>query len=131
MAMTSSKPYLIKALYEWINDNACTPFLLVNAMAPKVEVPEEHVDNGQIILNITPTAVQNLLMDNSAISFSARFGGVPREIFVPVYAVMGIYSKENGQGMMFDYEEPDPEPSSPEPEKNTNPSARPSLKLIK
>lgn len=139
MPMTSSRPYLVRALYDWINDNQCTPYLLVNALYPEVLVPQDHVNpDGQIILNISPTAVQNLVMGDASIHFSARFGGVPTEIFVPCRAVMGIYAKENQQGMIFE-EEPEPEAPPPEPTKRSPPpdsnkssrSSRPSLKIVK
>jgi len=120
MAMTSSRPYLVRALYEWILDNNCTPHLLVHADAEGVDVPRGHVQNGQIVLNIAPTAVVDLLMDQQAISFNARFNGSPTDIYIPMHAVMGIVTRENGQGMMFDFVEP-PEP----PERATEPTADP------
>ena len=142
-SMTSSKPYLIRALYEWINENHCTPYLLVNAFVKGVQVPQEYVKDGQIVLNTSPTAVQNFLINNQAISFNARFGGIPMDIHVPVAAVMGIYTKENGQGMMFEVEEP-PEPTDEPPkgkgpklvsnkDKEASPSSaeKPSLRVVK
>ena len=120
MAMTSSRPYLVRALYEWILDNNCTPHLLVYADAEGVDVPRSHVQNGQIVLNIAPTAVVNLLMDQSAISFNARFNGSPTDIYIPMHAVMGIVTRENGQGMMFDFTEP-PRPPEQAPESAANP----------
>jgi stringent starvation protein B len=115
MAMTSSRPYLVRALYEWILDNNCTPHLLVYADAGGVDVPRGHVQNGQIVLNIAPTAVVDLLMDHQAISFNARFNGLPTDIYIPMQAVMGIVTRENGQGMMFDFSEP-PQPPEEAPE---------------
>lgn len=112
MSMTPSRPYLVKALYEWILDNRCTPHILVFADAEGVDVPREHVQNGQIVLNIDPTAVMNLLMDNQAISFNARFSGKSTDIYIPMHAVMGIVTRENGQGMMFDFMEPTPPPQN-------------------
>lgn len=100
--MTPRRPYLIRALYEWILDNDCTPYLLVNALDHSVQVPTEHVKDGQIVLNISPIAVQSLTISNESVEFQGRFAGVPRGVFVPVSAVMGIYAKENGQGMLFD-----------------------------
>lgn len=115
MAMTSSRPYIIRALYEWILENECTPYLLVNAMDEHVEVPQQFVKNGQIVLNISPVAVMDLLITNDSIHFSGRFSGVPQDIFAPMSAVMGIYARENGQGMIFDMdEEPTPEPPKPD-----------------
>lgn len=113
MSMSSSRPYLVRALYEWILDNECTPYILVNAFQPGVEVPQEHVKDGQIILNISPAAVQNLLLQNHSIEFDGRFGGIAKRVLVPLNAVMGIYAKENGQGMIFDTEGSLPKPPAP------------------
>lgn len=137
--MSSSRPYLVRALYEWIVDNQCTPYLLVNALHDKVLVPQDHVNpDGQIVLNISPSAVSEFSMEGNDLSFSARFGGVPTDIYVPYAAIMGIYAKENQQGMIFEVE---PEFDSPPPSaptsgpSNPKPSAsdkkRPSLKVVK
>lgn len=99
--MTSNRPYLIRALYEWISDNGLTPYILVDALAPGAEVPEGYVENGRIILNIAPRAVSHLELTNDAVIFEARFGGQPMRIYVPIKAVMAIYAQENGQGMFF------------------------------
>ena len=131
MAMTSSRPYMIRAIYEWIVDNSCTPYLLVDSHAQGVQVPLEHVNkDGQIVLNISPSAVQSLLVENGAVSFSARFGGLPTDIWVPYVGVLGIYAKENGQGMIFE-PEPDLEPEPPEPEPPKDDDKRPSLRVVK
>ncbi len=130
MSMTSSRPYLVRALYDWIIDNQCTPYLLVNAMHEQVSVPQDHVNpDGQIVLNISPTAVSQLVMDGKCLSFSARFGGVPTAIDVPYKAVMGIYAKEHQQGMIFE-PEPDDLPDPPEPSQ-TGLKHRPRLKVVK
>lgn len=100
-ALTSTKPYLVRAIYEWILDNGLTPHLLVDARYPGTEVPAEFVQDDQIVLNIAPGAVRDLVMANDWISFSARFGGVPRELMVPAESVLGIFSRENRQGMVF------------------------------
>ncbi|MEQ8407109.1 MAG: ClpXP protease specificity-enhancing factor [Gammaproteobacteria bacterium] len=113
MAMTSSRPYIIRALYDWILDNECTPYILVNALYSGVEVPQEHVKDGQIILNISPTAIQNLSLGNEAVNFDGRFAGMPKRVFIPISGVMGIYAKENGQGMIFETEGHRPEPTDP------------------
>ena len=137
MAMTSSRPYLIKALYEWIVENDCTPHVLVNAMADNVSVPQDYVNpDGQVVLNISPSAVMEFSLDNVSLSFRARFGGVPTDIFVPCSAIMGIYAKENQQGMVFepDSEPDDTPPSGPFPgnnKKSSSAQARPSLKVVK
>jgi len=137
MSMTASRPYLVKALYEWILDNNCTPHILVFADAEGVDVPRAHVQNGQIVLNIDPTAVMNLLMDNQAISFNARFSGKPTDIYIPMHAVMGIVTRENGQGMMFDFIEPTPPPQNSvsnedKPKKvGKKTDNKPSLRIVK
>jgi len=125
--MTSSRPYIVRALYEWILENQCTPHVLVNAMADDVQVPQQYVKNGQIVLNVSPVAVMDLLIADESLSFSGRFAGVPMDVFVPMSAVMGIYARENGQGMIFEPEEIDPEP----PEAPDKKSSRPSLKVVK
>ena len=94
--MTPTRPYLIRALYEWIEDNSMTPHLLVNAEAPGVSVPKQHVRDGQIVLNINAAAVRDLRLGNDWIEFSARFGGVARSVQIPVPAVQAIYARENG-----------------------------------
>lgn len=104
MTMKSSKPYLIRALYEWIVDNDCTPYVLVAVDLPGVQVPEGYGENGQLVLNFSPSAVRNLNIDDNAICFEARFAGVARQIYIPIYAVLAIYAQENGQGMFFEAE---------------------------
>lgn len=100
--VSPTRPYMIRAIYQWIEDNYLTPYLMVDATMEGVQVPSEYVQEGRIVLNIASRATGNMLMDNDYISFNARFGGVSREIWVPVQAVMGIYAKENSQGMFFD-----------------------------
>lgn len=97
----STKPYLLRAIYEWCTDNGFTPYLAV-AVDSKTRVPMEFVKNGEIVLNISFSATSALKMDNDFIMFHARFGGVSREIVVPVERVMAIYARENGQGMAFE-----------------------------
>ena len=99
--MTSIQPYLLRAFHDWIVDNGLTPYMLVDADYEDVAVPKQYVENGQIILNLSPTAVQDLLLDNDWVSFSARFSGQPFSVYVPIKAVLGIYAKENGKGMFF------------------------------
>ncbi|MBU1621329.1 MAG: ClpXP protease specificity-enhancing factor [Gammaproteobacteria bacterium] len=105
MDMTPNKPYLIRAFYEWIVDNNLTPYLVVNASIQGCKVPTQHIQNGQIVLNILPSAVGNMLMGNDVITFNARFGGKPFALTVPIKAVLAIYARENGAGTMFDAEE--------------------------
>ena len=97
--MTSHRPYLLRALYEWIADNGLTPHLLVDATKPGVRVPAHAVKDGRIVLNIAERAVAQLQMDNDDVRFSARFGGVSHAVIVPIDAVLAIYARENGQGM--------------------------------
>lgn len=102
--MKSSRPYLARALYEWLLDNELTPYLVVDATLPGVEVPRQFVQNGQIVLNAAPTAVRDLFMENQAIGFNARFGGQPMQVMIPTPALIAIYAKENGAGMVFGHE---------------------------
>lgn len=133
MSMTSSRPYMIRALYEWIVDNRSTPYLLVDAHGDGVSVPQDFVNaEGQIILNISPNAVKDLNVSNEHVSFNARFGGIPTDIFVPCGSILGIYARENGQGMIFEPENAQPTP----PDNNGGPPdpkglKRPSLRVVK
>ncbi len=108
--MTSSRPYLLRAFYEWIVDNNSTPYVVVNVELEGVYIPEEYVENGRIVLNIAPGAVRSLLIANDHLEFNARFNGVPYDIYVPIRAVTAIYAKENGRGMVFKDDEDDDEP---------------------
>lgn len=125
--MTSRRPYLFRALYDWINDNAMTPYIVVDASLPDVLVPQEFVQDNRIVLNIGSTATQGLSIGDENILFSARFGGQSMEVNVPMTAVLGIYAKESGKGMLFtdvdeprDHDDPgdpddDPTPKGPKP----------------
>jgi stringent starvation protein B len=97
----STKPYLIRAIYEWCNDSGFTPYIAV-AVGEGVRVPAEHVKNGEIVLNVSALATNRLALGNQAIEFQARFGGVAREVYVPIERVIAIYARENGQGMAFE-----------------------------
>ena len=111
--MTSSRPYLLRAIYDWIVDNGLTPYLLVNANMENVLVPTEFVSNGKIILNVAPAAVKDLEIGNDEVHFSARFSGNPMYVSVPMAAAMAIYAKENGRGMVFtDDSDLPPDPDS-------------------
>jgi stringent starvation protein B len=131
--MTSNRPYLIRALYEWLLDNDLTPHLLVDADYENVTVPRQFVEEGRIVLNINPSAVMNLEMTNEIISFNARFGGKETDVLIPPLAVLGIYARENGRGMLFPDElegleaDDDPDDTDPTPP----PKGRPSLKVVK
>jgi stringent starvation protein B len=133
MQMTSSRPYLVRAMYQWIADNGMTPHLLVDVSVDGVQVPNEHVQEGKIILNIAPMAITGLILGDSDITFSARFSGQPMSIFIPVDAVQAVYAKENGQGMMFSEDDgavSSPEDNDPEPDDPGKPG-RPSLRVVK
>lgn len=125
--MTSRKPYLIRALYDWIIDNACTPYVLVNCALPDVQVPSQYVQDNKIVLNISAQAVYGLELSNTGIRFSARFSGQSFNVDIPVAAVLAIYARENGEGMMFTDEDKGDNPEPPTPEK----PKRPALKVIK
>ena len=112
-ATRSKRPYLVRAMHEWMGDNGHTPYIVVDATVDGVTVPEEHVREGRIILNISETAAHNLKLQNSSVSFRARFGGVPFDVWVPIAAVMGIYAKETGQGMIFSHGADNPDPPEP------------------
>ncbi len=131
--MTTNKPYLIRAIYDWIVDNELTPYLLVNANASGVQVPLEHVNDGRIVLNISPKACRGLHLENDKILFTARFSGQSTQIFLHPGAVLAIYAKENGQGMEFAEEESGPTPTSPSTPGSEKGAARnkPALKLVK
>jgi len=132
--MTSNRPYLVRALYEWILDNHMTPHLLVDATHPQAVVPVRFVQDGKIVLNISSSAVHALALGNEQIAFNARFGGVAMEVDVPINAVLGIYAQENGHGIVFPDDglqketdkETDDEPDAPKPSR-----ARPTLKVVK
>ena len=142
--MTPSRPYLLRAFYEWLLDNDMTPHLLVDANAQMVQVPQQFARDGQIVLNIAPQAVVAFTMDKEAVSFNARFGGVPQQVYIPMAAVLAIHARENGVGTFFP---PEPayevwledETSSPEkPEvaadeapKPPRPDGRPTLRVVK
>lgn len=131
--MTSNKPYLIRATYDWIVDNGLTPYMMVNAAYFGVQVPQEHVIEARIVLNISPSATRGLLLENDRIVFTARFSGKTEQIFVPPGAVLELYAKENGRGIAFEIEDAPPPP----PAASITDSEvavlknKPSLKLVK
>lgn len=132
--MSSNRPYLLRAMYQWISDNGLTPYLLVDAGQPQVRVPVHTIKDGQVVLNIAMRAVSELELANDAIRFMARFGGVSHQVLVPIAAVLAIYAHENGQGMMFP-PEPAEENSSPDAGPAASESAvkrkGPSLRVVK
>lgn len=105
--MLSNKPYLIRAFYDWIVDNKCTPYLVVNAVYPRTQVPREFVENDQITLDVSPHAIRDLKIGNEILTFQASFSSIVHVISVPIKAVLGIFAHENGQGMFFDFEDED------------------------
>ncbi|BFM48024.1 ClpXP protease specificity-enhancing factor [Marinomonas sp. THO17] len=117
--MIPKRSYLLNAAYSWVADNDMTPYLLVDAEQQGVVIPTEFVKDGQIVLNISMTAVRNLLMDKEAVSFEARFSGKSMQVYVPMRAAIALYAKENGDGFVFPEEmfEEEPTPTPPEPPK--------------
>jgi len=128
--VTSSRPYIMRALYEWIVDNDCTPYVLVDASNDTVIVPRQFVKDDQIVLNISPDAVVDLAITNQAVAFNGRFGGVATDVYVPISAVVGIYARENGQGMVFEPEE-NVDPPDDTPPDGGRKERRPALKIVK
>ena len=132
-AMSSSRPYLLRALYDWVLTNNCTPYISVNAFFAEVEVPQDYVRDGIIILNISPHAIENLTLGDVAISFEGRFGGISSSVYVPISAIISIYAKENGKGMVFEMEAEFPPTTDPTstPSKTSAKSLKPDLKIVK
>ncbi len=133
-AMTSSRPYILRAIHQWIVDNGLTPHLLVNTAVPGTRVPEQYIENGKIILNISARAVSDYHQDNEWILFQARFGGRSQEIVIPVSAVLAIYAKENGKGMVFGQDENGgdaPPPPQPQPPSGAPKPGKPRLQVVK
>lgn len=133
--MNSLKPYLIRAIYDWIVDNRFTPYLLVNAAVEGTQVPQAFVQDDRIVLNLRPEAVHGLSLGNDHIAFSARFGGKPMQVNVPVRAVLAIYAQENGRGMVFDEDE-EGDDTSPPPSPTTETASpqerkKPVLRIVK
>ena len=125
--MTTNRPYLLRALYEWITDNGLTPHVLVDAELDGVDVPDHVIQKGKVVLNIASGATEHLLLDNDTIFFKARFSGKPYQISVPMDAVIAIYARENGQGMMFAQDDKPPPPV----DGSDNPPPRSHLKVVK
>ena len=127
----SKRPYLIRAMHEWMGDNGHTPHIVVDTSFDGVSVPREHIKDGKIILNISETAAHNLKLTNDAVSFRARFGGVPFDVWAPIRAVLGIYARETGQGMIFSHGSEQPEPPDDPEEKEKLKGGRSHLKIVK
>ncbi len=143
--MKPSRPYIARAIYDWLLDCDLTPHIVVDATRQGVQVPGQFVENGQIVLNVAPGAVRGFIMDDQAVEFNARFSGQPMQVYVPFSAVVAMYARENGQGMVFGQEpgaelylqpipemtvQPDAEVASPLPPKSKH-SKKPSLKVVK
>lgn len=137
--LTSTRAYIVRAIYQWINDNGMTPYILANASVEGTEVPQNYVKHGRIVLNVAPDAVTNLLMENDYISFNGRFSGVDIDIYLPIQSVLAIYARENTQGVFFekdgDLEPPPPEPRPRQARVNSVSSStktsKPFLKVVK
>lgn len=134
--MTSSRPYLIRAMYEWIADNNFTPHVVIDAEMPNVQVPEKFVADGRIILNVSAVATQKLIISNEALEFDARFDSGIWHVYTPIPAILAIYARENGRGMIFEDEEQDDDdggdgqPTDEGAPKKIKPS-KPQLKIVK
>lgn len=130
--MSSNRPYLLRAIHEWINDNGLTPYLLVKADAPGVRVPQSAVNEGRVVLSVASRAVSRFEIGMGEVRFMARFSGVSHAIEVPIAAVLAIYAQENGQGMMFPEDDESsaspPPPETPEPDPKPG---RPKLRVVK
>jgi len=130
--VTSRRPYLLRAMHEWISDNAQTPHLVVDAEFAGAEVPRQFVKDGKIILNVSHAATSGLALGNEWLEFNARFGGVTRHVKVPIQAVLGIYSRETGHGMIFSEHDTSTEPPGGKPTSPGNDEGRrPHLKVVK
>ena len=127
--MTSSRPYLLRAMYEWIVDNGMTPYVLVDTRNDQVIIPRQYEDDGKIVLNIGPAAVQSLDLGNQALSFDARFDGTSLDVFVPMEFILAIYTRENGQGMMFADE--DMPPPGDDSDHGSGKQKQPHLRVVK
>ena len=129
--MTSNRPYLLRALYEWIGGNNMTPHILVEAGAEGVDVPDQAVQKGKVILNIDNAAVRELELGNEWLTFKARFSGNEHRVSVPIEAVLAIYAKENGQGMMFTQDDETLPPTDPDLNSDNGVAKRPHLSIVK
>jgi stringent starvation protein B len=131
MSMTSSRPYLIRAIYDWIVDNGLTPYILVNAEYPDVDIPLEFVSGGRVILNISPASCRGLHLDNDRIVFTTRFSGRTVQLALGPGAVMAIYAQENGRGMEFGEEDGDLPPPATTGSSQGSTGRKPALRLVK
>jgi stringent starvation protein B len=130
------RPYLLRAMHEWIVDSGCTPHIVVDASVPGVEVPRQYVQDGKIVLNVGLSATAGLVLGNDEVSFSGRFGGTSMAVRVPVAAILAVYARETGQGMIFSEEGAPPPPAGDEPQPPSPPQPKPAgsrakLKVVK
>ncbi len=123
--MTSTRPYLVRAFYDWIVDNHHTPYVVIDANKPGAQVPPDYIDDGKIVLNISRMAVRNLSISNELVEFNAKFSGVPTYVSAPIHAVIAIYAHENGRGMVFSEEDDADDDSTPPPR------GKPKLTVVK
>ena len=128
--MTSNRPYLLRAVHEWICDNGLTPYIVVDAAKPGVQVPPQAVSDGRVVLNLAPRAIARLDIGNDTITFMARFGGVSHAVSVPVAAVQAIYARENGQGMLLAEDAGGTASSAPSPDASPAKPAAPALQAV-
>lgn len=134
--MKPRRPYLLRALHEWISDSGETPHIVVDASAEGVVVPRQYVKDGKIVLNVSFSATSALKLGNDSVNFEARFGGASFQVQVPVRAVLGIYARETGQGMIFPEGDADPDPTDSPPATPASGSPaprakRPKLQVVK
>lgn len=132
--MISTRPYLVRAIYQWILDNNLTPYIVVNAEMPAVQVPAEYIEDGRIVLNISPEATDGLNISNATIKFEASFAGVVTLIQAPVKAILAIYARENGRGMVFnddDDDDGDDDDGGDFPPETGRKTERPKLRVVK
>ncbi len=131
ISMSSNRPYLLRAMYEWISDNGLTPYILVDASAPGVIVPKSAVKDGRVVLNVAARAVAQLELGKDHVRFNARFSGVSQSVEVPMNGILAIYAQENGQGMMFPAENQPPPAPGPTAEAAASPKKGPHLRVVK
>ena len=131
--MTSSKPYLIRGLYQWLLDNQVTPYILADASNEDIMIPSGVATDGKVVLNLAPSAIDRLEMTNDYLSFSARFNGVAQEIYCPIASILAIYAQENGEGMMFpaDSEDESNSPDKAEGPDKSQKAGKAGLKIVK
>ncbi len=138
--MKSRRPYMLRAMHEWISDSDCTPHIVVDATMKGVDVPRQYVRDGKIVLNLSWSATAQLSMGSDEISFNGRFGGASMTVRIPMDAVLAVYARETGQGMIFAEDESGPAPQAPEPtppptdrppEPPQRPAGRAKLKVVK